>query len=200
MEDNKEIIEEQNVKLTYDALKEKYDALKEKYDALKEKYDEIQSEVSEAHKAIKEGNDLILKQIKQTEELNDKYLRALADYQNLKRTSSITIADSKNSGKVAVFKNLIPIMDNFEKAIESDEVTEGIKLIYNGLKSVFTSNGVEVIDPHEGDNFDDSIHEAIAPISRTTESNIKNTIAFTQFKGYKLGNTVIRYAKVGVYV
>ena len=58
----------------------------------------------------------------------------------------------------------------------------------------------EVIDPKEGDEFDDSIHEAIAPISRTNESNIKNTIAFTQFKGYKLGNTVIRYAKVGVYV
>lgn len=177
MEDNKEIIEEQNVKLTYD---------------------ELQSEVSEAHKAIKEGNDLLLKQVKQIEELNDKYLRALADYQNLKRTSSITIADSKNSGKVAVFKNLLPIMDNFEKAVESGEVTEGIKLIYNGLKSVFTSNGVEVIDPQEGDNFDDSIHEAVAAIPNS--GNEKNTIIFTQFKGYKMGNTILRYAKVAVAV
>ena len=184
MEENKEIIEEQKPKLTYKELKEKYN--------------ELQSEVSEAHKAIKEGNDLLLKQVKQIEELNDKYLRALADYQNLKRTSSITIADSKNSGKISVFKNLIPIMDNFEKAVESGEVTEGIKLIYNGLKSVFTSNGVEVIDPKEGDNFDDSIHEAIAPISGNEDN--KNKIAFTQFKGYKLGNSVIRYAKVGVYV
>lgn len=184
MEDNKEIIEEQNVKLTYDELKEKYD--------------ELQSEVSEAHKAIKEGNDLLLKQVKQIEELNDKYLRALADYQNLKRTSSITIADSKNSGKVAVFKNLLPIMDNFEKAVESGEVTEGIKLIYNGLKSVFTSNGVEVIDPQEGDNFDDSIHEAVAAIPNS--GNEKNTIIFTQFKGYKMGDTILRYAKVAVAV
>ena len=184
MEDNKEIIEEQNVKLTYDELKEKYD--------------ELQSEVSEAHKAIKEGNDLLLKQVKQIEELNDKYLRALADYQNLKRTSSITIADSKNSGKVAVFKNLLPIMDNFEKAVESGEVTEGIKLIYNGLKSVFTSNGVEVIDPQEGDNFDDSIHEAVAAIPNS--GNEKNTIIFTQFKGYKMGDNILRYAKVAVAV
>ena len=91
-------------------------------------------------------------------------------------------------------------MDTFERAVVSGEVTEGIELIYNGFKSIFTSEGVEVIDPKEGDEFDDSIHEAIAPISRTNESNIKNTIAFTQFKGYKLGNTVIRYAKVGVYV
>jgi len=184
MEDNKEIIEEQKPKLTYKELKEKYD--------------ELQSEVSEAHKAIKEGNDLLLKQVKQIEELNDKYLRALADYQNLKRTSSITIADSKNSGKVAVFKNLLPIMDNFEKAVESGEVTEGIKLIYNGLKSVFTSNGVEVIDPQEGDNFDDSIHEAVAAIPNS--GNEKNTIIFTQFKGYKMGDTILRYAKVAVAV
>ena len=186
MEENKEIIEEQKPKLTYKELKEKYD--------------ELQYEVSEAHKAIKEGNDLLLKQVKQIEELNDKYLRALADYQNLKRNSSITIADSKNSGKISVFKNLIPIMDTFEKAVASGEVTEGVELIYNGLKSIFTSEGIEVIDPKEGDEFNDSIHEAIAPIARTSEGNIKNTIAFTQFKGYKLGNTVIRYAKVGVYV
>ena len=170
MEDNKEIIEKQNVELTYDELKEKYD--------------ELQSEVAEVHKTIKESNDCLLNQAKRIEELNDKYLRALADYQNLKRTSSITIAESKNSGKISVFKKFIPIMDTFERAVASGEVTEG----------------VELIDPKEGDEFDDSIHEAIAPISRTDESNIKNTIAFTQFKGYKLGNTVIRYAKVGVYV
>ena len=91
MKDNKEIIEEQNVKLTYDELKEKYD--------------ELQSEVSEAHKAIKEGNDLLLKQVKQIEELNDKYLRALADYQNLKRVSDATIAKSKDSGKISIFKD-----------------------------------------------------------------------------------------------
>ena len=186
MEDNKEIIEKQNVELTYDELKEKYD--------------ELQSEVFEVNKTIKESNDFILNQAKQIEELNDKYLRALADYQNLKRTSSITIAESKNSGKISVFKKFIPIMDTFERAVVSGEVTEGVELIYNGFKSIFTSEGVEVIDPKEGDEFDDSIHEAIAPISRTDESNIKNTIAFTQFKGYKLGNTVIRYAKVGVYV
>ena len=172
----------------------------ENFEELKSKAVEVITEMNETNKVLHESNDMIKKQIQTISDLNDKYLRALADYQNLKRTSSITIADSKNSGKVAVFKNLIPIMDNFEKAIESGEVTEGIKLIYNGLKSVFTSNEVEVIDPKEGDNFDDSIHEAIAPIARTSEENIKDTIAFTQFKGYKLGNTIIRYAKVGVYV
>lgn len=184
MKDNKEIIEEQNVKLTYDELKEKYD--------------ELQSEVSEAHKAIKEGNDLLLKQVKQIEELNDKYLRALADYQNLKRVSDATIAKSKDSGKISIFKDLLPIIDDFEKAKEAGELTEGVEFIYNKIMNVFKSNNVSTIDPKEGDVFDDTIHEAVAAVPNS--GNEKNTIIFTQFKGYKMGDNILRYAKVAVAV
>lgn len=184
MEENKEIIEEQKPKLTYDELKEKYD--------------ELQSEVSEAHKAIKEGNDLLLKQVKQIEELNDKYLRALADYQNLKRVSDATIAKSKDSGKISIFKDLLPIIDDFEKAKEAGELTEGVEFIYNKIINVFKSNNVSVIDPKEGDVFDDTIHEAVAAVPNS--GNEKNTIIFTQFKGYKMGDNILRYAKVAVAV
>lgn len=184
MEENKEFIEEQNVELTYDELKEKYD--------------ELQSEVSEAHKAIKEGNDLILKQVKQIEELNNKYLRALADYQNLKRISDANIANSKNSGKISVFKDLLPIIDDFEKAKESSELSEGVEIIYNKIMNILKNNGVEIINPEEGDKFDDSIHEAVAAIPNS--GNEVNTVIFTQFKGYKIGNTILRYAKVAVAV
>ena len=89
-------------------------------------------------------------------------------------------------------------MDNFEKAIASGEVTEGVEIIYNCLKSVFDNNKVEIISPKEGDAFDDTIHEAVAPVPGTEEN--KNTISFVQFKGYKMGDTILRYAKVGVYV
>lgn len=184
MEENKEFIEEQNVELTHDELKEKYD--------------ELQSEVSEAHKAIKEGNDLLLKQVKQIEELNNKYLLALADYQNLKRISDANIANSKNSGKISVFKDLLPIIDDFEKAKESGELSEGVELIYNKIMNMLKNNGVEIINPTDGDKFDDSIHEAVAAIPGDEDK--KNTVKFTQFKGYKLGDTILRYAKVGVNV
>ena len=184
MEENKEIIEEQKQKLTYKELKEKYD--------------ELQSEVGEAHKAIKEGNDLLLKQVKQIEELNDKYLRALADYQNLKRVSDNNIAYSKNVGKISVFKDLLPIIDDFEKAKEANELTEGVEFIYNKIMNMLKSNGVDTINPQEGDKFDDSVHEAIVAVPGDEDS--KNTIKFTQFKGYKMGNTILRYAKVGVNV
>lgn len=128
----------------------------------------------------------------------EKYIRSLADYQNLKRISDIKISSAKDSGKISVFKDLLPVMDNFEKAVSSGEVTEGVELIYNCLKSVFTSNNVEIISPKQGDIFDDSIHEAIASVPGNEE--IKNTIAFVQYNGYKLGDSIIRYAKVGVYV
>lgn len=148
--------------------------------------------------ALSKATETINKLREDNASANDKYIRALADYQNLKRISDNKIATAKDSGKVAVIKELLPIIDNFEKAMESEEVTEGIKLIYNGFKSVLSSNGVEVINPTEGETFNDSVHEAVAPIPGDEEK--KNTIAFTQFKGYKMGDIILRYAKVGVYV
>lgn len=159
---------------------------------------DVINEIKEAHDAIHNSNKMLTEQAKTITDLNDKYLRALADYQNLKRTSSITISNSKEAGKISVLKNIIPILDDFEKAVDAGEVSDGVKIIYNNLKSMFASEGVEVINPEEGDKFDDSIHEAIAPVSNPEFE--KNTIAFTQFKGYKLGDKILRYAKVGVYV
>lgn len=129
---------------------------------------------------------------------NDKYLRALADYQNLKRISDGKIASAKDSGKISVFKELLPILDDFEKAKEAGELTEGVEFIYNKILNLFKSNGVETIDPKEGDTFDDTVHEAI--VALPANENDKNTIGYVQFKGYKLGDTILRYAKVGVYV
>lgn len=156
------------------------------------------TEFNEALQAIKASNEALLKSGEEKIELNNKYLRALADYQNLKRISDIKVANAKDSGKASVFKELIQIIDNFEKAIEADEVTEGVKLIYNGILSVLKNNNVEIINPAVGDEFDDTIHEAVAPVPGNEEN--KNKISFVQFKGYKMGEIILRYAKVGVYV
>lgn len=178
--------------------KPSYEDLLEMIDDYQSKIDMYNVEIAEAHAAIKDGNDTILKSVKNTEEAHDKYLRALADYQNLQRVSTERIANSKNEGKISVIKGLLSIMDNFERAKEAGEVSEGIELIYNSLLSLFDDNKVEEINPNIGDNFDDNFHEAIVPISGTEEN--KNTIALVQQKGYKIGDKVIRYAKVGVYV
>lgn len=178
--------------------KPSYEELLEMIDDYQSKIEMYNTEIAEAHAAIKDSNDTLLKSVKNTEEAHDKYIRALADYQNLQRISNERIANAKNDGKISIIKGLLPIMDNFERAKEAGEVSEGVELIYNSLLSLFKDNNIEEINPNIGDNFDDRIHEAIAPIQG--DENNKNTIALVQQKGYKVNDSVIRYAKVGVFV
>ena len=178
--------------------KPSYDELVNMLDKSNRTLNEYKKEVKKAHKAIKESNEALLTSIKNTDTANDKYVRALADYQNLQRISSERIANSKNDGKIYIIKQLLPIMDNFERAKESGELSEGIELVYNLFMNMLKSNDVTEINPNTWDNFDDTVHEAVASIPGSDDT--KNTIAFVQQKGYKVGDKVIRYAKVGVYV
>lgn len=155
-------------------------------------------EFEDITKALKEGHEKLVESTKINEELNNKYLRALADYQNLQRTSSIRVANSRLDERISVFKDIIPVLDTFENAISSEEVSDGIKLIYNQLKSVLEKYNIKEISSNIGEVFDDSIHEAIAAIPG--EEDKKNTIVYVQSKGYKLDDSILRYAKVGVYV
>ena len=148
--------------------------------------------------ALSKATETINKLKENISEANDKYLRALADYQNLKRISDDKISKSKDAGKISVFKDLLPIVDDFEKAKEAGELSEGVELIYNKIMNMFNISGIEVINPVEGDKFDDSVHEAVVAVPNS--GNEPNTIIFTQFKGYKMGDTVLRYAKVAVAV
>lgn len=132
-------------------------------------------------------------------DLNDKYLRALADYQNLQRISSIRISNSKIDERVSLFKEFLPILDNFERALENENIDEGVNLIYKQFKDILSKYNIEEINPAIGDIFDDSIQEAVAAIP-CTEEDKKNTIVYIQSKGYKLNDTILRYCKVGVYV
>ena len=178
--------------------KPSYDELVNMLDKSNRTLNEYKKEVKKAHKAIKESNEALLTSIKNTDTANDKYLRALADYQNLQRISNERIANSKNDGKIYIIKQLLTIMDNFERAKASGELSEGIELVYNLLVNMLKSNDVTEINPNTWDTFDDTVHEAVASIPGSDDT--KNTIAFVQQKGYKVGDKVIRYAKVGVYV
>ena len=81
----------------------------------------------------------------------------------------------------------------------NDNYKEGILLILNQMKDILKNSNVEFISPTTGDIFDDSIHEAIAAVP-TEDNEMKGKVAYRTFDGYKLGNCIIRYAKVGVYV
>lgn len=170
----------------------------ENFEDLKNSAIDVINEVKEAHTAIHDGNKMLTEQIKTITDLNDKYLRALADYQNLQKRTVTQVSNSKLDGKISLLKDILPIIDDFEKAKDAGELSEGVEIIYNKFMNMLQTNNVEVINPKEGDAFDDTVEEAIAAIPNPEKE--KNTVCYVQFKGYKIGDRIIRYAKVGVYV
>jgi molecular chaperone GrpE len=134
-------------------------------------------------------------------EMNDKYLRLYSDFDNFRKRTAKEKVDLIQSGGEDVFKSLLPIVDDFERAIKSNAstsdintVTEGVSLIYNKLKNTLTQKGLEEMKSL-GESFNTDLHEAITSIAAPTE-DAKGKIVDELEKGYMLNGKVIRFAKV----
>lgn len=136
-------------------------------------------------------------------ETNEKYLRLYSEFDNYrKRTSKERIDLSKTASEDMII-NLLPVLDDFEralKAIEPNEqvnaLREGVDLIYNKLQLILTQKGLRAMESI-GNLFDPDLHEAIAQIPAQDEES-KGKIFDEVVKGYYLFDKVIRYAKVVV--
>ncbi|WP_066632950.1 nucleotide exchange factor GrpE [Labilibacter marinus] len=136
-------------------------------------------------------------------ELNDRYLRLSAEYDNYrKRTLKERMELTKSAGE-GLLKGLLPVVDDFDRAIahlseasDLDAVKEGIDLIYNKFQEFFKQNGVIEIEAKEKD-FDTDLHEAITKIPAPTE-DMKGKVIDCIEKGYTLGDKVMRFSKVVV--
>jgi molecular chaperone GrpE len=136
-------------------------------------------------------------------ELNDKYIRIHAEFDNFRRRTNkekLDIIATANSG---VLVDLLPTLDDFERAIANNEklddvetLKEGFHLIYNKFKSTLESKGLKEMKV-VGDNFDSEVHEAIANIPAPSKKEVGKVIEAVE-KGYYLNDKVIRYAKVVV--
>ena len=134
-------------------------------------------------------------------DLNDRYLRLYSEFDNYrKRTLKERIELSKTASE-EVIKDLLPVVDDFERAIKSwdaidaeDVHLEGIKLISNKLLNILAQRGLEEI-PALGLPFDTDFHEAITQIPAPTPE-LKDKIVDVVEKGYSLQGKVIRFAKV----
>jgi molecular chaperone GrpE len=139
----------------------------------------------------------------QLESLNDKYLRLYSDFDNYRRRSLKEIFDIRKNASEDVVVKLLPIMDDFERAITAFDATEnsqglkdGIILIFNKFMTILTSVGLEQMKT-VGESFNTDFHEAITSIPVTNEE-MKNKVVDEIEKGYLLNGKVIRYAKVVV--
>jgi len=134
-------------------------------------------------------------------ELNDKYLRLYSEFDNFRKRTAKEKVDLIQSGGEDVFKSILPVMDDFERAIKSNSettdvkaVNDGINLIYNKLKSTLTQKGLEEMNS-VGEPFNADIHEAITNIPAPTEEQ-KGKVVDQLEKGYMLNGKIIRFAKV----
>lgn len=127
-------------------------------------------------------------------ELEDKNLRLMAEFDNFrKRTNKEKLDLIANAGE-RIFTEMLPLVDDFERALAVVE-DEGVRLIYNKFIAFLDKNDVHAIET-EGVDFNTDEHEAVTTFAAGEDKKGK-VIDCTQ-KGYKLGDKVIRFAKVVV--
>ena len=139
----------------------------------------------------------------QMDSLNDKYLRLYSDFDNYRRRSLKEILDIRKNAAEDVVVKLLPVLDDFERAITAFDATEnseglknGIILIYNKLMTILSGTGLEQMKT-VGEPFNTDFHEAITSIGVPNEE-MKNKVVDEIEKGYLLNGKVIRFAKVVV--
>ena len=135
--------------------------------------------------------------------LNDKYLRLYSEFDNYRKRTIKEKSDIIRSAGEDVFKAIMPTIDDFERAIKANEtvtemepIKEGVSLIYHKLKVACTAKGLEPMDTI-GKAFNADYMESITSIPAPSE-DMKGKVIDEVEKGYKLGDKVIRFAKVVV--
>lgn len=130
---------------------------------------------------------------------NDLLVRTAAEFDNFKKRTERERAAISEFAKAQVIKQLLPILDNIDRAAAVDKETpdyiKGIEMIVKQFETIADNIGIEQIAA-EGDQFDPNFHEAVMHIE--DEELGENVIAQVLQKGYKLGDTVIRAAMVKV--
>jgi len=136
------------------------------------------------------------------EELEDKNLRMMAEFDNYRRRTNKEKLDLIETAGERIFTDMLPLVDDFERAVDAmqktddiDAVREGIRLIQQKFLSFLEKQEVHAIET-EGVDFNTDEHEAITTFNAGEDKKGK-VIDCTQ-KGYKLGDKVIRFAKVVV--
>ena len=137
------------------------------------------------------------------EEQKDKYLRLSAEFDNYRKRTMKEKAELIPNGGEKSISSILPVIDDFERAIKTMEtakdvkaVKEGVELIYNKFMAVMAQNGVKVIETKD-QPLDTDYHEAIAVIPAPSEEQ-KGKILDCVQTGYTLNDKVIRHAKVVV--
>lgn len=139
----------------------------------------------------------------------DEYLelakRAQADFENYRKRMAADVLAATGRGKAEVLRDILPVLDDLERAIQAagldpegdseDGLAHGVLLVFRSLRDSLAKHGVEAVDP-KGEKFDPVEHEALSTVA--ADGVESGTVVETMQKGYRLGEQLIRPARVVV--
>lgn len=162
--------------------------------------EEAEQEVAEGIDSLAEENEKLKAEV---EKEKKEYLFLMAEFDNFRKRTLKEKSELIKNAAESAFKGLLPIVDDFERAIKASEnsdeassIKEGMELIYKKLKKYMEQNGVKEMDPEDRE-FDADKHEAISAVPVPDEA-MKGKILDTVEKGYTINDKVLRHAKVVV--
>ncbi len=148
-------------------------------------------------------SETVVDEVAKYNDLNDRFIRLHAEFDNYRKRSNREKVDLISSANAGLLKDLLPILDDFERGItnnvESTDITavkEGFSLIYAKFNGIIDAKGMKVMDC-KNQVFDSEFHEAIGSLP-VDEPELKGKIIKVVENGYTLNDKVIRFAKVVV--
>jgi molecular chaperone GrpE len=164
--------------------------------------DELNQENSEeTQEVVEEKKEPTLEE--QLAEANNKFIRLYAEFENFRKRTNKEKVDLLSHASAGVLKDLLPVLDDFERATLNNETVEdpnalkeGFMLIFHKFKGILDSKGLKQMEA-KGQPFDSEIHEAIANVPAPSD-DLKGKVVEDVEKGYLLNDKVIRFAKVVV--
>lgn len=163
------------------------------------------------NKTINSKNAEIEELKKALEDSEDAKLRALAETENIRRRMDKEKQDNARYGTVPLAKDLLSVLDNFERALLAspketknkndleknyNSLHEGVSLTLKEIISIFNRNGIEIINPEKGETFDHNIHQAMLEV--VTDEFKPGSVCEVLQPGYKIYERLLRPAMVGV--
>ena len=133
--------------------------------------------------------------------MKDRYLRLQAEWDNYRKRTAEEAADMKIRAAEKLMEDVLPVLDDFERAIAHAEqngeegLLDGVKAISSKVTQVFAKHGLQAIDP-AGEAFDALEHQAVATVEDASVPD--ETVAQVYQKGYRLGKKVLRPAMVTI--
>ena len=163
--------------------------------------EEITNELPTEEAEVSSDNASTDQVSREVAELKDKYLRLYADFENFRRRTAKEKLDLINNANEGLLQALIPVVDDFERAMQSienagdvDALKEGVTLIYNKLFKTLENKGLKPM-VSKGEPFNADLHESVTQFPAPSD-DLKGKVIDEVEKGYYLNDKVIRFAKV----